>query len=374
MPRPSAPWYRAATGWWMVTLGGEKIKLLKGDDTKEHRDLAQEKWVELRKARRDNPESPTATVQDIVEAFLLWSAQHLGTETHRVLRGYCGAFAEYCGTVRVSTLKPFHVTRWVSYMMSKERVQEENQERERAVAAGEIVKRFKGGKLKPWGLATAHNAKAAAFRVFSWATEEGLLPSNPLKGLKRPKAPPRQRAMSDDEFRKLHKTAKPAFADLLFALRETGARPKELRTLQWDQVQDDRLVLLQHKTVKATGQARVILIMDAMKALLKKLKRRSKGEFVFVNVRGEPWTANAISQQIGRLRKKLGLRSDLCAYLARHGFGTRAILSGVDALTVAKLMGHTSMDMVSKVYVHLADEHQHLKDAMDKINPPKKKK
>jgi hypothetical protein len=40
----------------------------------------------------------------------------------------------------------------------------------------------------------------------------------------------------------------------------------------------------------------------------------------------------------------------------------------VDGRTLAELMGHTSQEMISKVYVHLADEHQHLKAAVDKVN------
>jgi hypothetical protein len=51
------------------------------------------------------------------------------------------------------------------------------------------------------------------------------------------------------------------------------------------------------------------------------------------------------------------------------GFGTRAILNGVNPSVVAELMGHNSLEMVSKVYVHLADEHAHLKAAVKKINP-----
>src|SRR5947208_678008 len=81
------------------------------------------------------------------------------------------------------------------------------------------------------------------------------------------------------------------------------------------------------------------------------------------------WTMNAVRLQITRLRERLGLADDLCAYLARHGFGTRAILNGVNPSVVAELMGHNSLEMVSKVYVHLADEHAHLKAAVEKINP-----
>ena len=36
---------------------------------------------------------------------------------------------------------------------------------------------------------------------------------------------------------------------------------------------------------------------------------------------------------------------------------------------VAELMGHSSLEMVSKVYVHLADQHVHLKQAVEKISP-----
>ena len=78
---------------------------------------------------------------------------------------------------------------------------------------------------------------------------------------------------------------------------------------------------------------------------------------------------NAVRLQMTRLRRKLGLPEDLCAYLARHGFGTRAILNGVNPAVVAELMGHNSLEMVSKVYVHLADQHQHLRDAVERVNP-----
>jgi integrase len=42
----------------------------------------------------------------------------------------------------------------------------------------------------------------------------------------------------------------------------------------------------------------------------------------------------------------------------------------VDVATVAELMGHTSLEMVSTVYLHLADEHKHLHDAVEKATKP----
>ena len=95
-------------------------------------------------------------------------------------------------------------------------------------------------------------------------------------------------------------------------------------------------------------------------------RRRSTSENVFVNSRGKPWTMNAVRLRIMRLKEKLGLASDVCAYLVRHMWGTQAILNGVDVSTVAECMGHNSLEMVSTVYVHLADQHSHLQSAMEK--------
>ncbi|WP_439628641.1 tyrosine-type recombinase/integrase [Gemmata sp.] len=351
----------------MVEMDGHQVKLVEGPKDEKHRLSAEEKFAELRRLRRTAPSAPTARTADVVEAFLAWSRQRLSAETHRVNRYYCQLFAEHCGTVLAREIKPHHVTRWIGEMMSPERVEREKERRKKEIETGAVEKRLQGGPPRLWGESTAHNGRVAAYRVFSWAKDEGILPENPLAGMKRPKPAPRQRAMSDVEFQKLYENAGGPFADYLLALRETGARPKELRDLTWDQVQEDRWVLTKHKTVRKVGKARVIILSSAMRAMMDRLKRDGQGH-VFLNTEGGPWSMNAVRLQMKRLRDRLGLPSDLCAYLARHGFGTRAILNGVNPVVVAELMGHNSLDMISKVYVHLADEHAHLKAAVEKIN------
>jgi len=337
----------------MVTLAGKKVKLLRGDATEANRELAQEKWVELRKTLRERPESATATVADVIDAFLEWSQRHLAADTYRIHRYYCESLNDWCGDVLASAVKPLHVTGWIGRMMDPKRLLEQP-----------------GARV--WGETTAYNGRRVAFRVMNWAKDEGMLAANPLAGMKRPKPTTRRRAMTPDEFSKLHKGAAPEFADLLFALYETGARPKEMRELRWEDVHGDRVVLAKHKTAKATGEPRVITLGDGMVKMLKR-RRKARGEgHVFLNLKGKPWTMNAVRLQMRTLRAKLGLAPDLCAYLARHGFGTRAILQGVDPLSVAKLMGHSSLEMVNSVYVHLSGEHKHLKDAVNKINSKKR--
>jgi integrase len=121
-----------------------------------------------------------------------------------------------------------------------------------------------------------------------------------------------------------------------------------------------------HKTAKKTDKPRMIFLSKKMQRRLSQLKRRSRSRYVFVNTRGEPWTENAIRQQVARIRTKSHLASDVCAYLIRHTYGTWALMRGVGAATVAALMGHTSTEMVVKVYSHLADQHAYMKDAAER--------
>jgi len=201
-------------------------------------------------------------------------------------------------------------------------------------------------------------------RVFNWAKAEGLIRENPLQGMKRPKPNKRSRYMTDDELSALMGAANPAFREFLGAMDQTGARPSELRTARWSDWLGDRLVLERHKTAKQTGKSRVIYLNSAMRTRLTELKEQASSSHIFTNTRGKPWTRNALRLQVQRLRHKLNLAEDVCLYLARHRFGTKAAIRGLNNSTIAELMGHTSTQMVDQVYIHLAGEDRHLQEAL----------
>jgi integrase len=338
MARPQKPWYRKQTDWWMVKIAGKQTKLVKG---KENKKEAEQKFHELMAGLSRDPVSSNARTVDLVEAFLKHSRIHFAPDTHRLNKYYCQLFAEACGQIKATEIKPYHVSRWV----------------DAKVETGE------------WGETTVYNARRSAFRVCSWATQQGLLSKNPLKGMPRPVPPPRGRAISDEEFWKLYNNGGDPLRDILLALYLTGARPKEVRELTWDQVQDGRWVIQHHKTRKKVAVPRSIYLPQQIKDMMDRLrKQRGDAQHVFLNTVGKPWTMNSLRLQIYRIRTKLGMSDDVCAYLCRHGFGTRAVLNGVDGKTLAELMGHSSTEMINTVYVHLADQRQHLTAAVEKIN------
>ena len=53
-------------------------------------------------------------------------------------------------------------------------------------------------------------------------------------------------------------------------------------------------------------------------------------------------------------------------YTFRHSWCTHALERGVDAVTVAVLMGHRDTTMISRFYSHLMQRRDHLREAVRK--------
>ena len=108
MARPNRIWFRKDIGWWMVTLGGKKVRLAQG---KENKKLAEQKFHELAAMQARIPEAPSARVADVIEAFLAWAKRHRSEETLRNYLWYGERFSEHSGYLLSSALKPIHLTR-----------------------------------------------------------------------------------------------------------------------------------------------------------------------------------------------------------------------------------------------------------------------
>ena len=78
---------------------------------------------------------------------------------------------------------------------------------------------------------TVKHTIAAVQGVFHWAVKHEVLDGNPLVGYEKPKAHRRTRVITPDEYGKLLAKADPNFGRVITALRMTGCRPGEVRTL-----------------------------------------------------------------------------------------------------------------------------------------------
>jgi len=231
--------------------------------------------------------------------------------------------------------------------------------------------------LRKWS-ASWHRLQAAR-RLCRWATYEArLVSSDPAAGLSIGSVGRRRRTLTPAESARLIRGAQGAARRFAIALRETIARPHELRLVTWRQVFVAGLVAADDQEMLA-GRAffaldrfkgrdrrrdglsvRVIPITPRLGRLLVRLRHRTpEGHgHVFVNTRRRPWTVNAVRCVFRRLRVRAGLVADhrgenVVAYTLRHTSATAAIVAGVPVAELAGAMGHADIRMTSR-YLHFA--------------------
>lgn len=332
------PFFRASKQAWYLQLGKRQISL--GKD----RDKAFKRYQEI--LLHDLGQAPIEdahlTVAQISDLFVEWSGSHHAVETRDWYHTYLQSFCDSCGGLSVQDLKPFHVTRWLAD--------------------------------KAWGSTTQHQAISCVKRALNWAVDEGLLTDNPLKRVRKPPMQRRERIIDETEHQTILSAVKDeAFRQFLFALRDTGARPKEIRTVSKEHVNlgDGIWVFHQHKTKGKTGRPRVIYLTPAMTQLTKELMVQHPDGTLFRNSRGRPWTRNAVRLRFRNLRKKFPQLKGVTSYVVRHTYTTDALERGVPIATVAELLGHSSTRMIEQHYSHLAEKREHLRQAAIKATEPK---
>jgi integrase len=341
--RTPKPFYRRFNDSWYVQVGPKQIRLARGKGNEAE---AYRRYFEVMAGQPTGkmPEPlPDATVAAICDLFLDWCQKHNAPRTYEWYRDFLQDFCDHLGKMPVADLKPFHVTRWLD-------------------------------RHPDWRSAR-RCAVVAAKRALNWAVDEGLIAASPVKKLRKPPVRSRERVLTAEERRQIFENYREddPFRDFLLAMQETGARPGEITTVTGADVDFAAgvWVLRQHKTARKTGKPRVIILTPAMVELTARLAAKHPEGPLFRNEDGNPWTRNAIRCRFRRIRTKLGLGSNLVAYLYRHTFTTDALEHGAGIADVCELLGHTTTDMVMRHYQHLREKREHLRQAAIKATRPK---
>ena len=291
------------------------------------------------------------------------------------------AFAKTCSTLKMSALKPEHVRAWVK------------------------TKKSDGHK---------RGCIIAISRALNWAVKERIIEKNPLQHMEKPSAGRREAFLTPEEFAKIMSHATDAaFKDLLTFCWETGCRPQEVFRLEARHVEETRCVFPESES-KGKKKKRVIYLTPVAGEILKRLAARHPEGRLFRNADGKPWHRNNVACRFGRLQHRLAgkitlekrevealaaelkkqkptklvggievtktdsdlrrearkkLRAKLATgpkfalYHLRHSYCQRALKNGVDPITLAELMGHSSAAMIMRIYQHLAQDKSHMLEA-----------
>ena len=212
---------------------------------------------------------------------------------------------------------------------------------------------------------TIGRAVTALKAVLNKAVELDVIEKNPIAGRKGKKADKKGviRWLSADEEQRLYDALSKRTGHLpviITLLLNTGARPGEIFTLRWENVDlDNRSITLEAAFTK-TGQTRYIPLNDTAFNALSNWE--SNGDWVFPGM--YPKTHIKSIQKGWRYIKQEANITNMRLYDLRHSFASKLVRNGVSIYEVAELLGHSAVEM-TKIYAHLDD--QTLRNAVSKV-------
>tara|TARA_R100000664_G_scaffold33551_1_gene50977 strand:+ start:623 stop:1666 length:1044 start_codon:yes stop_codon:yes gene_type:complete len=210
------------------------------------------------------------------------------------------------------------------------------------------------------GNGTINRKLAALSKCLTIAKDLGIIDSKP-KVTKRTEKVGRIRWFTDDELREMtayfNHLGHSDFAHWVRFQADTGFRCGETRSLEWQDIQGDFVILPDSKS----GSPRGVPMTKAARAAVEAMRLHKQGPFKWA-------TAGHIRNWWDRLRLHMEWANDKEAvpHALRHTFCSRLVQRGVPILTVKELAGHLSLETTLR-YAHLAPHN--LVDAVNLLEP-----
>jgi integrase len=148
--------------------------------------------------------------------------------------------------------------------------------------------------------------------------------------------------------------------DLALLMLDTGLRDGEALALKWPDLHlkpapTAKFGYLQVWKGKSAKARRTVSLTARVREMLAGRSKESSSEFVFPGRGGNPILVTSLDHQHAKVRDLLKMPEDFVVHSLRHTMLTRLGLLGVDAFTIMKIAGHSSIT-VSQRYVHPSPE------------------
>jgi integrase len=343
------PFFRQQTKTWYVQLGRVQHRL--GPDKQE----ALAKYKALIAGEQVGQAGDGMQVIAVLKLFKEWSGKHDTPETYNFYKRHLDSFIRFAGVkLTAKNLKPFHIDNWIDKSY-REKNHSDNYRR---------------------------NAIRSVQRAFNWAAKKGYLEQSPIScraGVELPAYTPRDAIITAEQWAEIETAlsncgaAGRNFLDLITLMRQTGCRPQEARAAEARHLDlKNRCLIFERQESKGKLERRVVPLTDAAFELCQRLAKKNPAGTLFRTLNGKPWSCRAVTKWFGRLDGTRYKRASVkrtsfhtTPYVLRHTWATEALERGVDAITVANIMGHKSVAMLMKVYQHLDQKQEYLRNAVN---------
>jgi integrase len=195
--------------------------------------------------------------------------------------------------------------------------------------------------------------------LLQYGRRHGWLESDPLDGVTMPsdKDSVRKKVVTLDEeakyFAEVARYKRSSLHDVAKLIILTGMRPGEVYRLEWAHVDDEKGTAYVNDSKSAAGRRIVRLVQEARDILA---ARPRAGRYVFPSPKrpGEPLSRLTVSHKAACA--KAGV--DFQLYDLRRTFGTRMAAAGASPHVLMKIMGHASLKVTMRHYVHAQPEEE----------------
>ncbi len=214
--------------------------------------------------------------------------------------------------------------------------------------------------LKPYHITGYRNTLRAIKTCFKWAEAQEYLDRSPLTALKVPRATSRgdEAYLTPEQWEKFIQSVDNSdLYTIAIVIHETGCRPEEARRVEARYFDRNGRCWAFPKAKSKGKILRVVHLSDRVFNICQRLSLKYPDGPIFRNG-NKLWSAQTLYLQF----KKFGITP----YYLRHTFATEAIIRGVDLQTIAVLMGHQDLKMLSKIYQHIRCRSDFIKQGLRK--------
>ena len=257
---------------------------------------------------------------------------------------------------------------------------------QKELTAADLLKLYdtlkQNGRVKPrpglnLGLSstTVHGIHTTLHHALKAARDQGLIPVNPADEVEPPKVIHQPMKILTEEQLDIFLTAIKAdkfWYDFFYTELTTGLRRGEICGLMWSDFDERSGILKVNRTLhrekggrlvagdtKTYAGTRKIVLPPSTAELLKERKRKSFSPWIFHDpLRPEaPMNPDSAYRQLKKFLAEAGL-PNIRFHDLRHTFSTHALSSGVDAKTLAGILGHTKASFTLDTYTHTTGDMQ----------------
>ena len=197
---------------------------------------------------------------------------------------------------------------------------------------------------------TAKNAHVALSSLWSWAVSDGYAVDHIMRRVTPPK--PEVRVIVPYRREELEwmmdSPGAPPLRNraLILFLLDTGVRASEVGTVRIGDLRGLSVVVYG----KGDKEREIPLSPRTLRAMLAYLatrRRQTVKEPLFSTRDGKPMDRHAIRSWLERMGERIGV-AGLCCHRFRHTFAINYLRNGGDAISLQRMLGHTTLDMVRR--------------------------